>query len=129
MALGGGGCGGDDDFANDPRSPDRLTLSVAITGTEVSVSPSRLGAGPVELVASNLTSRSQRLTIRSVALTGDAQPLEQHTGPIDPGDTASLTANLARGTYRATTDSGAIAPATIRVGPPRRDAQDQLLQP
>lgn len=128
VALGAGGCGGDD-FANEPRDPDRVAVSVSITGSEVTVSPSRLGAGPIELIAGNLTSRSQRLTLRSVSRTGDGQPLEQRTGPINPGDTASLTANLAQGTYRLTTGSGGISPATLRVGPPRASGQDKLLQP
>ena len=129
IAVAFGGCGGDDEFANDERSPTPLTLSASITRTDVTVSPSRLGAGTIELIASNLTSTSQRLTLRSQALRGGAAPLAQRTGPINPGDTASLTADLVQGTYRVTTGSGAIAPATIRVGPPRRSAQDQLLQP
>ena len=128
VALVPGGCGGDD-FANQPRGPDRVAVSVSITGSEVTVSPSRLGAGPIELIAGNLTSRSQRLTLRSVSRTGDRPALEQRTGPINPGDTASLTADLAQGSYRLTTGSDAIAPATIRVGPPRAGAQDKLLQP
>ncbi|CAA9529267.1 MAG: hypothetical protein AVDCRST_MAG67-3984 [uncultured Solirubrobacteraceae bacterium] len=129
VACGGGGCGADDEFANEERSPAPLTLSASITRTDVTVSPSRLGAGTIELIASNLTSTSQRLTLRSRALSGGVAPLEQRTGPINPGDTASLTADLAQGTYRVTTGSRAIAPATIRVGPRRRSAQDQLLQP
>lgn len=129
VALGTGGCGGDDEFANDARAPARLTLSASITAANVTVSPSRLGAGPIELIASNLTSTSQRLTLRSEGSSGAAQPLQQRTGPINPGDAASLTADLVQGTYRLTAGSGAIAPATIRVGPPRPDAQDQLLQP
>ena len=129
VACGAGGCGADDDFANEERSPTPLTLSASITRTDVTVSPSRLGAGTIELIASNLTPTSQRLTLRSRVLAPGGAPLEQRTGPINPGDTASLTADLAQGTYRVTTGSRAIAPATIRVGPRRRSAQDQLLQP
>ena len=128
LAFGAGGCG-DDEFANDPRIPTPLILSASITPTDVTVSPSTLGAGPIELIASNLTPRSQRLTLTSQSLTGGADPLQQRTGPINPGDTASLTADLAPGTYRLTTGSGTIAPATIRVGPARPGAQDQLVQP
>jgi hypothetical protein len=95
----------------------------------VTVSPSRLGAGSIELIASNLTGESQQLTLSSRSLTGGGEPLEQRTGPINPGDTASLTADLAQGIYRVSTGSGAITPATIRVGPPRRSAQDELVQP
>lgn len=130
VALGLAGCGGDDDFANEERAPVQIILSAAITSSNVTVSPSRFGAGTIELIASNLTSRSQRLTLSSEALgSAGATPLRQRTGPINPGDTASLTAALRQGIYRVTTGSRAISPATIRVGPPRPSAKDALLQP
>ena len=129
LAVGLGGCGGDGEFANDERAPAPITLSAAITPTNVTVSPSRLGSGTIELIASNLTRTSQQLTLTSRSLQGGAAPLQQRTGPINPGDTASLTADVTQGTYRVTTRSDAIAPATIRVGPARTGAQDQLLQP
>jgi hypothetical protein len=129
LAFGTGGCGGGEEFANDERAPATITLSASITASNVTVSPSRLGAGPIELIASNLTATSQQLTLRSERLKGGADPLEQRTGPINPGDTASLTADLTPGTYRVTTRSGTIAAATLRVGPPRPSAKDTLLQP
>lgn len=129
VALGIAGCGGDDDFANDERDPAPIILSASITPTDVTVSPSRIGAGRVELIASNLTSRSRQLTLSSQTLAGGGAPVRQRTGPINPGDTASLTADLAQGTYRVTVGSGAIAPARLHVGPPRGSAQDALLQP
>lgn len=128
LALGLGGCG-DDDFANEKRAPAPLQLAAAITPSSVTVSPSRLGAGTIELIASNLTSKSQQVTLSSQSLRDGTDPLEQRTGPINPGDTASLTADLAQGTYRLTTRSPAITAATIRVGPQRASATDQLLQP
>lgn len=129
LVLAVAGCGGDDGFDNEQRAPAPITLSASITPSNVTVSPSRLGAGTVELIASNLTSTSQQLTLASRSLAAGAQPLEQRTGPINPGDTASLTADLTQGTYRVTARSSSITPATIRVGPPRRSAQDELLQP
>ena len=128
-ALGIGGCGGDGDFANDDRAPAPITLSAAITPANVTVSPSRLGAGAIELITSNLTAKSQQVTLRSRRLADGADPVEQRSGPINPGDTASLTVDLAEGTYRLSARSAAIAPATIRVGPPRPSAKDELLQP
>lgn len=121
------GCG-DDRFANDARAPAPITLSAAITPRDVTVSPARIGAGTVQLIASNLTSVSEQVTLRSETLSAGTAPLEQSTGPINPGDTASLTADLVQGTYRVTTRSGRRKAATIRVGP-RRAAGDQLLQP
>jgi hypothetical protein len=128
LAIGVNGCG-DDDFANDQRAPSPITLSASITRANVTVSPSRLGAGSVELIASNLTGTSQQLTLSSRSLEGGGERLEQRTGPINPGDTASLTANLEQGVYSVSSGSGAITPATIRVGPPRASAQDELVQP
>ncbi|MBW3609328.1 MAG: hypothetical protein KY463_13470 [Actinobacteria bacterium] len=127
MALLIGGCG-EDEFANRERAPDRIILSVSITPREITVSPSRIGAGSIELIVSNLTSRSQQITLRSEMLSAGTAPLQQRTGPINPGDTASLTAALVRGTYRLTTSTGRQRPATIHVGP-TRSGSDQLLQP
>jgi len=129
LALSANGCGGGDDFANEPRPPVPITVGTTIAPARVSVSPERFGAGPIELIASNQTAISQRVTLRSESLIEGAAPLEQRTGPINPGDTASLKATLSQGTYEVTALSNAIAPATIRVGPARKGAQDQLLQP
>ena len=123
------GCGGDDEFANEQRAPAQITLSASITPRGITVSPSRIGAGTIELLASNLTSRSQELTLRSAQRELGAPPIEQRTGPINPGDTASLTADLVQGTYRVTTRSDARDPATISVGTPRPGATDSVLQP
>ena len=129
LALLSTGCGGDDGFANRERAPAPITLGATITPRDITVSPSRIGAGPVELIASNLTSISQQITLRSEMLSAGTAPLEQRTGPINPGDTASLTADLVQGTYRLTTRADRTPSATIRVGPSRPGASDQLLQP
>jgi hypothetical protein len=81
------------------------------------------------LITSNLTSTSQQITLRSETLSAGTAPLHQRTGPINPGDTASLTADLVQGTYRVTAGSQRTPSATIRVGPSRSGATDQLLQP
>ena len=128
LVLGASGCG-DDDFANRERAPAPITLSAAITPRDVTVSPARIGAGTVQLIASNLTSSSQQVTLRSETLSAGTAPLEQRTGPINPGDTATLTADLVPGTYRVTTRSTKLGHATLRVGPSRSSAGGQLLQP
>lgn len=127
LALVASGCG-DDEFANRERAPAPIVLSAAVTPRAITVSPARIGAGTVELIASNLTSISQQVTLRSETLSAGTAPLEQRTGPINPGDTASLTADLVQGTYRVTTQTNRRGHATIRVGP-RRPSEDQLLQP
>lgn len=128
LTLGLSGCG-DERFANEPRPPQTIEISAVVASREVTVSPSRFGAGPVELIASNQTRTSQRLTLRSERLAAGADELEQRTAPINPGDTASLKADLAEGEYTVSAISGAIRAARIRVGPRRESAQDRLLQP
>jgi hypothetical protein len=128
VALGVGGCGGGDDhFANSPRPAAAITVSAAISPARVTVSPSRFGAGAIELIASNQTPTSQRVTLHSSPIARPGQQLEQSTGPINPGDTASLKAELSPGRYIVTARSSAIASARIVVGP-RRPAAG-LLQP
>jgi hypothetical protein len=101
-------------------------VSAAISAARVTVSPARFGAGSIELIASNQTTTSQRVTLRSQ---GGSDPLEQSTGPINPGDTASLTADLSQGRYVLSARSSAIDPAQIVVGAARANGADGLLQP
>jgi hypothetical protein len=129
LSIGVAGCGGDGRFANDPRPAATITVSAAILPGRVTVSPSRFGAGTVELIASNQTATSQRITLRSRGRRSGGKALEQSTGPINPGDTASLKADLGAGRYLVTVRSKAIAPATIVVTPQRATAGNGLLQP
>ncbi len=129
LAFGAAGCGGDDDFVNAPRPPAEITLSATIAPTGITVSPARVGAGPIELLVSNQTRTSQRLTLQTETLADGGRELRQSTGPINPGDTASLKATLHSGTYSVLVDGDAIDPARIDVGAARASAQDRLLQP
>jgi hypothetical protein len=128
LAAVASGCG-DDDFANDPPPPAAITISAVITSKRVSVSPPRLGAGTIRLLASNQTATSQRLSLRSARLAAGHTPLAQSTGPINPGGTASLEADVAEGTYVVSASSPSIVALRIVVGSPRAGARDQLLQP
>ena len=55
------GCGGGSDFQNKPRPPVPLQLTGVITPKRVTVSPNRIGAGPVVLNVSNQTEQSHTL--------------------------------------------------------------------
>jgi hypothetical protein len=130
LAPTAGGCGGDE-FANEPRPAAPIIVSAVITPREVSVSPSGVGAGMIELLASNQTATSQRLRLRlrSRRIAPGEKPLAQTTGPINPGDTASLKAEVGKGIYVVATSSPAIDAARLAVGPARGSAKDRLLQP
>ncbi len=121
-----GGCG-EDDFPNEDSPPTAIVLSAAISGERVSVSPSRFGAGSVKLIVTNQTKAVQVLTLRAAEARGTAT--QQRTGPINPNDTASLTADLVRGRYALSVRDRTIGPATLVVGSPRASAKDRLLKP
>ncbi len=123
-----GGCG-DDDFANDARAAPAISVGAVVTVKEVTVSPARLPAGIVELLASNQTPVSQRVQLRSARLADGGTPLAQSTGPINPGGTASLKAQLDAGTYVVSASNANIPSATIVVTPARGGGSDSLLQP
>jgi hypothetical protein len=124
------GCGGDEaDYANEPRPPAPITISARIGDDRISVSPTEFGAGPVTLIVSNQTQRAQELTLETDEIGGDAPGIEQNSGPINPGDTASLKADLRSGTYSVAVDGNGIEGARLQVGDERESAQNELLQP
>jgi len=123
------GCGEEDDYANNPRPPEPIVVSASINEGKVSVSPRRFGAGPITLIVANETQRAQEITLQTDEVGGSEPGIEQRTGPINPGDTASLKADLREGTYRVAVDGDDIAPAALNVGAERPSAQNQLLQP
>ncbi len=127
-ALAAGACGRDD-FANERRPAEPITVSAVIAPQRVTVSPSRFGACTIVLLVSNQTSRSQRLQLRSERLRAGGTRLAQRTGPINPGATATLTAAVDAGTYVVAAGSAGIEPTRLVVGAPRRSAQDRLRQP
>jgi hypothetical protein len=122
-------CGDEDDYANEQRPPSPIVVSAAVTDGRVSVSPKRFGAGPVNLIVTNQTDRAQEITLETDEIGGSAPGIQQRTGPINPGDTASLKADLKRGTYKVGVDSQNIRAAALDVGDARPSAQNELLQP
>ena len=130
VAVPASGCGGEEeDYANDPRPPATIMISARIGDDRISVSPSKFGAGPVELIVSNQTEEAQELTLETDEIGGDAPGIEQNSGPINPGDSARLKVDLRQGTYRVAVDGDGIKPAQLDVGDERESAQNELLQP
>ena len=121
------GCGGGGDFANKPRPPVPLQLTGVITKQKVTISPNKVGAGPVVITVSNQTSQSRTLTL-------DGNGIQERVGPINPLDTAKLQKTLSPGRYTVTAGSEAatahtIRPATLVIGKKRGSASDKVLLP
>jgi hypothetical protein len=130
------GCGSTKTFANLPRPPTPIDLTVYINDARVSVSPSSVGAGPVNFIVTNQSSKTQTLAIQNPT-TGRAVA---NTGPINPQGTAQVTVDFKPGDYSvATGPSGqsdaqlaaptAIHPAALHIGRERPNADNVLLQP
>ena len=124
-ALGAAGCGSDEDFANEPRPPAIATITASIGRDAVSVSPNRLGAGPVSLLVVNQTDARQAVTFAGAGGNG----FEVTSGPILPQDTATLRVDVTRGRAVVRVDGDGIREARLTVGPERPSAQNDLLQP
>jgi len=132
------GCGGSSgSFANKPRPPIPVNLSVYVNNERVSVSPASVGAGPVVFVVTNQANRTESITITS---SDGAQTLGT-TGPINPQATAQVTVDFRMpGFYTVGADKNArteaarftrspIQTARIHIGRQRPSASNQLLQP
>lgn len=123
------GCGGGDDFANDPRPPTAVELSAVIRDEGVTISPTREGAGPILITFSNQTDRAHTITV-------EGEDVIERTAPIQPADTATIQKTLQPGTYevragssRAVDIEDQIRPATLTIGPQRADSNNDLLLP
>ena len=60
------------------------------------------------------------------SLDQDKPGLEQQTAPINPRDTARLSADVKPGSYRVAVDGDGIRSAKLLVGRPRPSAQNEL---
>jgi hypothetical protein len=121
-------CGGGEDYANKPRPASPINITAAISTKKISVSPKTFGAGPIVIIISNQTTQTQTLTIQTQELGGKQPGLKQSSKPIDPNDTGNLKVEVRKGTYSISARGG-VAPVTLEVGPPRKSAQGQLLEP
>jgi hypothetical protein len=121
------GCGTGKDFKNNPRPPVPVQLTGVITDSRVTISPKRVGAGPVILNISNQAKTAHTITLEG----GDTIDT---VGPVNPLDTAQLQQTLKPGTYTVKAGSKqatshAPKPGTLTVGPERSSSSNQLLLP
>ncbi len=130
------GCGGGSHFANNPRPPTPVDLTVYINNSRVLVSPSSVGAGPVIFIITNQSSQAESLTIQS---SSGGKPLAS-TAPINPQATSEIQVNFTPGNYTmmtgnpGTTDASQATPSSIQsaslyIGPQRQNGNNVLLQP
>jgi hypothetical protein len=127
LALALVGCGGGKDFANEPRPPVTLQLTGVITKDKVTISPNRVGAGPVVITVSNQSGQARTLT-----LVGNGD--QEQIGPISSLETGQLQKTLKPGRYTVTAGSEratahAVAPATLLIGKERQSGSDKVLLP
>jgi hypothetical protein len=120
------GCG-EDDFKNEARAPVRVALTGVIQDDKVTVSPAKIGAGPVEITISNQTSRERTITLEGESIT-------EQQGPVQPGDTATIQKTLEPGSYEVRAGSKKavrreIQPALLEIGKQRKNSNNELLQP
>jgi hypothetical protein len=121
------GCGGGSDFKNEPRPPTPVQLTGVVRDNAVTISPRRVGAGPVILLMANETDQAHTITLEGEGTTDTV-------GPINPLDTAMLQQTLKPGTYTIKAGSKTatvreIKPGTLTVGPQRSSSSNQLLLP
>lgn len=133
------GCGsGGGHFANLPRPPSPVNVTVYLNDQRVSISPTSVGAGPIVLIVTNQASQAESVRILPAGVSA-GQSLAD-TGPISPQATAQITVDLKQGNYSVSTGpTGAteaaqaspsgVTPATLHIGKPRPSASNQLMNP
>jgi hypothetical protein len=126
-AVTAAGCGGASHFKNEPRPPAPVQLTGVIRDDQLTVSPNRVGAGPIVLLISNQTQQAHTITL-------DGVDTKDVVGPVNPLDTAKLQQTVKQGSYKVKAGSSKavareIKPATLSVGPQRRDSSNQVLLP
>jgi hypothetical protein len=120
------GCG-DEDFENEPRPPVPMELTGVIQEDKLTVSPSKVGAGPFVITISNQTDARHTITL-------EGESIIEEVGPVAPLDTATIQRTLGPGIYEVRAGSmravrRQIAPASLDVGAERKNSNSELLLP
>jgi hypothetical protein len=116
------------------RPPNPVNLTVYVNDSHVSVSPDRVGAGPITFIVTNQASRAE-----SLAISRGGSTLAS-TAPINPQGTTQVSVDFAPGKYTiATGDHGetdaqrskqaSIRSASIHIGRERESSDNSVLQP
>lgn len=134
VVVGGCGSGGGSSPAQ-PRPPSPINLTVYVNDSHISVSPSRVGAGPVVFIVTNQASKAEELAI---SRSGRASPIAS-TAPINPQGTTQVSVDFPPGDYTIATQrhgtdaqlsrQPSIRSASIHIGRERQNGSNDLLQP
>lgn len=125
-AIASAGCGSAAHFADRSHPPTPVNLTVYVSSSRVSVSPSSVGAGPMTFIITNQASSAVTLTVRGA---GGGSALAT-TAPINPQATSSLSVDLRQGDYSiAGAAASSLAPASLHVGRSRGNGNNALLAP
>jgi hypothetical protein len=119
-------CGGED-FENRPRPPVPIELTGVIQEDKVTISPDKVGAGPIIITISNQTRAAHTVTL-------EGETIRERVGPLNPADTATIQKTLKPGSYEVSAGSERavpkeIQPAEITIGRARKNSSDELLLP
>jgi hypothetical protein len=122
-----GGCGGGGDFKNEPRPAVPIQLTGVITNKEVTVSPNKLGAGPIVLLISNETNQAHTVTLIGPKVNTKIES-------VNPQDVGKIQATLLPGQYTVSAGSShavkrPIKDARLSIGAPRPNSSSKVLLP
>jgi hypothetical protein len=118
------GCGSSGPkYTNHLRPPSPAMITARIGEDQIEVSPAKVGAGPLVVVISNQSDRTQRVVFQPAGRAGGRKA----TTEVGAQSTGQLSANPRTGRYELSVRGG--SPASVRIGPRRKSAQDQLLRP
>ena len=120
------GCG-TKDFQNKPRPPIPIELTGVIQDKTVTISPAKVGAGPVVITVSNQTKAAHTITL-------EGESTQERVGPVNPLDTATIQSDLKQGTYEVKAGSSQavaheIKPAQLTISKERKGSSNDVLQP
>ena len=120
--------------ASQERPADPVNLTVYVNDSRVSVSPTRVGAGPITFIVTNQATRAE-----SLAITKGGSTLAT-TAPINPQGTTQVSVDFKPGRYTIATGPGgrndaqlsrqsSIRPASLHIGHERGGSNNSVLQP
>lgn len=122
-------CGDTEPRRNLERPAAPVTLTAAVHDDKIQVSPGVTGAGPIVLLVSNQTAKPQKVTFETDELGGRTGGNTASTPLIEPQGTGKLSIDARTGRYAVHVQDRTVRAAHVKVGPPRKSSQDDLLLP